>query len=97
MRREGLSHGGSGRAARLLVLAAALIPVAGCVTLPVVPTTHIVMVNGRGNPVDPTGNIGCLAQIAGGTAIPILHTVELLDWAHGGPIPEKLVGDSGER
>jgi glycolate oxidase iron-sulfur subunit len=44
-----------------------------------------------------TGNIGCIAQIAGGTAIPILHTVELLDWAHGGPIPEKLVGDSGER
>jgi glycolate oxidase iron-sulfur subunit len=44
-----------------------------------------------------TGNIGCISQISGGTAIPILHTVELLDWAHGGPIPEKLVGDSGER
>jgi glycolate oxidase iron-sulfur subunit len=44
-----------------------------------------------------TGNIGCISQISAGTAIPILHTVELLDWAHGGPIPEKLVGDSGER
>jgi YD repeat-containing protein len=32
---------------------------AGCTTLPNVPATHIVMVNGRGNPVDPTGNIGC--------------------------------------
>jgi len=59
MRCESLSHGCSGRAARLLVLAATLIPVAGCATLTHVPATHIVMVNGRGNPVDPTGNIGC--------------------------------------
>jgi len=42
-----------------------------------------------------TGNIGCIAQIADGTAIPILHTVELLDWAHGGPIPHAFAGDSG--
>jgi len=34
------------------------------------------------------GNIGCITQIAGGTAIPILHTVELLDWACGGPVPQ---------
>ncbi len=34
-----------------------------------------------------TGNIGCITQIAGGTDIPIVHTVELLDWAHGGPMP----------
>jgi glycolate oxidase iron-sulfur subunit len=39
-----------------------------------------------------TGNIGCIAQIATGTAIPILHTVELLDWAYGGPKPDKLTG-----
>ncbi|WP_174803746.1 glycolate oxidase subunit GlcF [Martelella limonii] len=39
-----------------------------------------------------TGNIGCITQIASGTATPILHTVELLDWAHGGPRPEKLSG-----
>jgi glycolate oxidase iron-sulfur subunit len=37
-----------------------------------------------------TGNIGCMTQIAEGTAIPIVHTVELLDWAHGGPRPAAL-------
>jgi glycolate oxidase iron-sulfur subunit len=36
-----------------------------------------------------TGNIGCIAQLAGAT-VPILHTVELLDWAYGGPCPEGL-------
>jgi len=36
------------------------------------------------------GNIGCIAQIASGTAIPVVHTVELLDWATGGPVPELL-------
>jgi glycolate oxidase iron-sulfur subunit len=34
-----------------------------------------------------TGNVGCMTQIASGTAIPIVHTVELLDWATGGPRP----------
>jgi glycolate oxidase iron-sulfur subunit len=37
-----------------------------------------------------TGNIGCMAQIATGTHIPIVHTVELLDWATGGPVPQAL-------
>jgi glycolate oxidase iron-sulfur subunit len=37
-----------------------------------------------------SGNIGCITQIASGTAIPIVHTVELLDWAAGGPMPEAL-------
>jgi glycolate oxidase iron-sulfur subunit len=37
-----------------------------------------------------TGNIGCMTQIGSGTEIPILHTVELLDWATGGPFPETL-------
>ncbi|WP_111561779.1 glycolate oxidase subunit GlcF [Rhizobium sp.] len=37
-----------------------------------------------------TGNIGCITQIASATAIPILHTVELLDWAYGGEMPVKL-------
>ncbi len=36
------------------------------------------------------GNIGCLTQIASGTGLPVLHTVELLDWATGGPRPAKL-------
>ena len=36
------------------------------------------------------GNIGCITQIASGTAIPVIHTVELLDWATGGPAPQGL-------
>jgi glycolate oxidase iron-sulfur subunit len=39
-----------------------------------------------------TGNIGCIAQIAAGTAIPVVHTVELIDWATGGRKPEVLMG-----
>jgi glycolate oxidase iron-sulfur subunit len=30
-----------------------------------------------------TGNIGCITQIASGTIVPVMHTVELLDWAYG--------------
>ena len=37
-----------------------------------------------------TGNIGCITQIASGTGIPVVHTVELLDWATGGPEPLAL-------
>ena len=42
------------------------------------------------------GNIGCMTQLASGTQIPVVHTVELLDWATGGPKPERLkfFGDS---
>ena len=36
------------------------------------------------------GNIGCMVQIGSGTGIPVLHTVELLDWATGGPMPKSL-------
>jgi glycolate oxidase iron-sulfur subunit len=36
------------------------------------------------------GNIGCITQIASGTDVPIVHTVELLDWATGGPKPAAL-------
>ena len=38
-----------------------------------------------------TGNIGCITQIANGTKIPILHTVEIIDWYTGGPKPEVLM------
>jgi glycolate oxidase iron-sulfur subunit len=38
------------------------------------------------------GNIGCITQLATGTSVPVVHTVELLDWATGGPAPEPLVG-----
>jgi glycolate oxidase iron-sulfur subunit len=34
------------------------------------------------------GNIGCMMQIASGTSVPVVHTIELLDWATGGPRPE---------
>ena len=37
-----------------------------------------------------TGNIGCITQLASGTSIPIVHTIELLDWASGGPRPAVL-------
>ena len=33
------------------------------------------------------GNIGCMVQIASGTSVPVAHTIELLDWATGGPRP----------
>jgi glycolate oxidase iron-sulfur subunit len=36
------------------------------------------------------GNIGCITQLAGGMTIPVVHTVELLDWAYGGPVPRGL-------
>ena len=37
-----------------------------------------------------TGNIGCITQLQSGTDIPILHTVQLLDWAYGGAKPTGL-------
>jgi glycolate oxidase iron-sulfur subunit len=42
-----------------------------------------------------TGNLGCIAQIGKGFAdagltTPIVHTVELIDWATGGPAPEGI-------
>jgi len=37
-----------------------------------------------------TGNIGCMTQIGKGTDIQIVHTIELLDWASGGPRPQAL-------
>ncbi|MCA1774972.1 MAG: glycolate oxidase subunit GlcF [Loktanella sp.] len=36
------------------------------------------------------GNIGCMMQIGSGSSAPIVHTVELLDWATGGPKPPAL-------
>jgi glycolate oxidase iron-sulfur subunit len=38
------------------------------------------------------GNVGCIRQIATGTVIPIVHTVELIDWATGGRVPPALQG-----
>ena len=39
-----------------------------------------------------TGNIGCMTQLAPASDVPIVHTVELLDWATGGPPPPALAG-----
>jgi glycolate oxidase iron-sulfur subunit len=38
------------------------------------------------------GNIGCMVQIAGGTSVPVVHTIELLDWATGGAKPQLSSG-----
>ena len=38
------------------------------------------------------GNIGCMMQIGSAAGVPVVHTVELLDWATGGPRPPKLGG-----
>ncbi|MDH3228501.1 MAG: glycolate oxidase subunit GlcF [Alphaproteobacteria bacterium] len=49
-------------------------------------------IDATGAPVVAAGNIGCMAQIASGTVKPVVHTVELLDWATGGPLPAALQG-----
>jgi glycolate oxidase iron-sulfur subunit len=40
------------------------------------------------------GNLGCITQIAAGTDLPAVHTVELVDWATGGPRPTALRGST---
>ena len=37
-----------------------------------------------------TGNIGCMTQLAGAVGVPVVHTLELIDWAQGGPAPQGL-------
>ena len=37
-----------------------------------------------------TGNIGCMVQLEDAVGMPVVHTVELLDWATGGPKPAGL-------
>ena len=39
-----------------------------------------------------SGNIGCMTQLQAALGAPILHTVQLLDWATGGPEPRALAG-----
>ena len=43
------------------------------------------------------GNIGCMIQIASGADVPVVHTIELLDWAAGGPTPPALIGRYPDR
>jgi glycolate oxidase iron-sulfur subunit len=44
-----------------------------------------------------TGNVGCITQLAAGSGIPVTHTVELLDWATGGPRPPALANFAATR
>ena len=44
-----------------------------------------------------TGNIGCAMQIGQRTATPVVHVVELLDWASGGPAPHALICSQADR
>lgn len=37
-----------------------------------------------------TGNIGCITQIGSAARMPVVHTVQLLDWAYGGRKPEGI-------
>lgn len=41
------------------------------------------------------GNLGCIVQIGQYTSLPVVHTVELLDWATGGEVPPKISGKKG--
>jgi glycolate oxidase iron-sulfur subunit len=43
------------------------------------------------------GNIGCITQLRDAIGVPILHTVELLDWAMGGPRPQNLPEELDEQ
>ena len=44
-----------------------------------------------------TGNIGCITQLAPDSLMPVLHTVELLDWATGGPMPKAISAAQSSR
>ncbi|MFN3232082.1 MAG: glycolate oxidase subunit GlcF [Alphaproteobacteria bacterium] len=50
----------------------------------------IANIDRTGPQVIATGNIGCITQLRSGTDVPVIHTVELLDWATGGPKPAAL-------
>ncbi|MGR3702073.1 MAG: glycolate oxidase subunit GlcF [Paracoccaceae bacterium] len=59
-------------------------------------TRKIQTLEARNPDVIAAGNIGCMMQIGSGTQVPIVHTVELLDWATGGPQPPALTA-AGKR
>ncbi len=52
--------------------------------------TKIANINSTMPEIIATGNIGCMSQLGAVSSTPIVHTVELLDWAYGGPRPTKL-------
>lgn len=54
-------------------------------------TRKIRTLEARSPDIIAAGNIGCMMQIGSGTQIPMVHSVELLDWATGGPQPPALI------
>ncbi|MFV2051852.1 glycolate oxidase subunit GlcF [Aliiroseovarius sp. YM-037] len=57
----------------------------------------IKMLEAKSPDIIAAGNIGCMMQIGSGTGVPIVHTVELLDWATGGPKPPALSQTGADR
>ncbi|MFD1340975.1 glycolate oxidase subunit GlcF [Litorisediminicola beolgyonensis] len=54
-------------------------------------TRKLATLHARDPDVIAAGNIGCMMQLASGAQVPVVHTVELLDWATGGPKPPALL------
>lgn len=50
----------------------------------------IANVDATGADVVATSNVGCIMQLENGRQRPVLHVIELLDWATGGPAPSEL-------
>ena len=63
-----------------LVVAAAAVGAIGCLGLPTAGADVVGFTS-------PSGNIGCMTQLGGVSEVPVVHTVELLDWATGGGRP----------
>ena len=54
----------------------------------------VVTLEERAPDVIAAGNIGCMMQIGSAAGVPVVHTVELLDWATGGPVPPAVAAAS---
>jgi glycolate oxidase iron-sulfur subunit len=54
-------------------------------------TRKLANIAGTAPDIVATGNVGCITQLATGAGVPVVHTVELLDWATGGPVPPAMV------
>jgi glycolate oxidase iron-sulfur subunit len=55
-------------------------------------TRKIAALRGAGARIVASANISCMTQLARGTDLVLVHTVELADWATGGPRPISLEG-----
>ncbi|MEM6307250.1 MAG: glycolate oxidase subunit GlcF, partial [Pseudomonadota bacterium] len=58
-------------------------------------TRKVASLKAKSPDVIAAGNIGCMMQIGSAIGVPVVHTVELLDWATGGPMPPAMSGDRG--